>query len=280
MSAVTLLIIINAAVFLLQMVFRGSQQFMELFPLSVNGIRHGYIWQLITYQFLHGSLMHILLNCWGIYLFGRVVEQALGRRRFWMLYLGSGVAGGILQILATLSWHGHFGGIVVGASAGVFGLVAAFATMYPHAELMLIFPPILLKAKTLVTVSGAIAIVGMLFPNLLNFIGMGSNVAHAAHLGGMLGGMIFIRQLRNRWGAWPGEQPRPVTRKRSLFGFGTGKPAKPGGSTIIDVEEVSDDFVAHNVDPILEKISKHGIHSLTERERRTLEEARKKMAGR
>jgi len=274
-SATTLLIIINVGVFLLQGVFHGSSQFRELFPLSVEGLRHGYIWQLLTYQFLHGSLMHILLNCWGIFVFGRVVEQALGRRRFWALYLTSGVAGGILQVVATLSWHGHFGGVVMGASAGLFGLIAAFATMLPHAELMLIFPPVTLKAKTLLTISAGMAIAGMLFPNLLGVIGLGANVAHAAHLGGMLGGVIYIRMLRQRSGAWPGEPPAP--RARPLFGFGSGKPAKPGGSTIIEVEEVSDDYVANKVDPILDKISKHGIHSLTERERKTLDEARKKM---
>jgi len=275
MSATVLLIVINVVVFLLQSAFTGSARFNELFPLSLWGLRHGYVWQLLTYQFLHGSLMHILLNCWGIFVFGRVVEQALGKRRFWVLYLGSGVVGGILQVVATLSWHGHFGGVVVGASAGLFGLIAAFATMFPHAELMLIFPPVVLKAKTLLTISGVMAVAGMLFPNLLAVIGLGANVAHAAHLGGMLGRVLYIRHMRHKSGAWPGEQPSP--RGRPLFGFGTGKPSEPGGSTVIDVEEVSDDYVTSQVDPILDKISKHGIHSLTERERKTLEEARKKM---
>jgi hypothetical protein len=91
----------------------------------------------------------------------------------------------------------------------------------------------------------------------------------------MLAGMLYIRRMRYKLGHWPGETPRP--RKRPLFGFGTGKPSKPSGPTIIDVEDVSDDYVANQVDPILEKISKHGIHSLTARERKTLEEARKKM---
>lgn len=275
LSATTLLILINLGVFLLQIAFNRSYRFHEWFPLSVEGLRHGYVWQLLTYQFLHGSWTHILLNCWGIYVFGRVVEQALGRRRFWQLYLTSGAAGGILQVIATLGWRGHFGGVVVGASAGLFGLIAAFATMYPRERLLLIFPPVTLQAKTLLTISGIMAVFGMLFPNLLAVIGLGSNVAHAAHMGGMLGGILYVRLLRRKLGYWPGEEPEPP--KRSWFGFGKDKPSSPGGATHIDAEDVSDNYVASKVDPILDKITRHGIHSLTERERRTLEEARRKM---
>lgn len=273
MSATTLLIILNIGVFLLQAIFYGYPPDFRQgppFALRVDQLLHGYIWQLLTYQFLHGGVLHILLNCWGIFVFGRDVEQALGKRMFFVLYFASGVAGGLLQVLASLAWHSHFGGAVVGASAGLFGLIGAFGMMYPDRVLTLLLffiIPVSLRAKSLILVGGAVSIFGILFP--------GDNVAHAAHLGGLLAGMIIIRQLRHKLGHWPGEEPKP--RKRSLFGFGTGKPSKPGGPTIIDVEDVSDDYVANEVDPILEKISKQGIHSLTARERKTLEEARRKM---
>jgi len=273
MSATTLLIIINVVVFLLQALFYGYLPNFNQGPplaLRVDQLLQGYLWQLLTYQFLHGGLLHILLNCWGIFMFGREVEEVLGKRMFFILYFSSGVVGGLLQVLASLGWHGHFGGAVVGASAGLFGLIAAFAMMFPNRTLTLLLffiIPVSLRAKSLLLISGAISIFGILFP--------GDNIAHAAHLGGLLAGMVFIRQLRHKLGHWPGEPPK--ARKRPLFGFGSGTRGKPGGPTVIDVEDVSDDFVANNVDPILEKISKHGIHSLTARERKTLEEARKKM---
>ena len=281
MSATTLLIIVNIAVFLLQAVFYGyPPDFRQGPPLALRAseLLHGYIWELFTYQFLHGGLFHILVNCWGIFVFGREVEQALGKRTFFVLYFASGVVGGLLQVLASLGWYQHFGGSVVGASAGLFGLIAAFGMMYPNRTLTLLLffvIPVSIRAKTLLMASGVVAVVGMVFPQLLGVVGMGGNVAHAAHLGGLLAGMVFIRQLRHKLGHWPGDSPRPP--KRSLFGFGTGKPSKPGGSTIINVDDVSDDYVSSKVDPILEKISKHGIHSLTPRERKTLEEARRKM---
>lgn len=279
MSATVLLIIINVVVFFIQGAFSNTPWFLQTFALSVNGLFHGYIWQLLTYQFLHGGLMHILLNCWGIFVFGRVVEQVLGKRRFWQLYLLSGVAGGILQVAATLSWKGHFFGIVVGASAGLFGLIAAFATMFPNQSLTLLLffiIPASLRAKTLLTISAAFAILGILWPNLLAVVGLGSHVAHAAHLGGMLAGIMFIRQLRHKSGHWPGEQPQP--RQPGFFGISSKKPPAHRKGTVIDVDEVKEDeYIANQVDPILEKISKHGIHSLTARERKTLEEARKKM---
>lgn len=205
-SAALQLIVLNVVVYLVQGRFQASDRFLELFPLSVEGVQHGYIWQLLTYQFLHGSWIHLLLNCWGIFLFGRPVEEGLGRKRFWILYLTSGVAGGVLQVAATLTWTGHFGGSVVGASAGLFGLIAAFATMFPHARLMLVIPPVMLRAEVLLLLSGALAVFGMLFPHLLAGLGMGSNVAHAAHLGGILSGLIFVRHLRHKLGYWPGDE--------------------------------------------------------------------------
>jgi len=276
MSATTLLLILNVAAFLLEAILYGyPPRFLQGPPLALRAdqVLHGYVWELLTYQFLHGGLLHILLNCWGIFVFGRDVEAVLGKRRFFVLYFTSGVVGGLFQVLASLSLSGRFPMAVpvVGASAGLFGLVAAFAMMYPHRTLTILLffvIPVTLRAKTLLMICGAIAVFGLLF--------QGGHIAHAAHLGGMLAGMVFIRRLHHHLGHWPGEEP--ASRRRPLFGFGTGKPSKPGGTTIIDVQEAdADQFMAREIDPILEKISSHGIQSLTARERKTLEEARKKM---
>jgi membrane associated rhomboid family serine protease len=262
LSGTTLLLILNAAVFLGQAVVYGYPPDFRTGPplaLRVDELLRGYVWQLLTYQFLHGGLIHLLLNCWGIYMFGRDVEAGLGRQRFLLLYFASGVVGGLLQMLFSLGLRGHFGVSVVGASAGLFGLIGAFATMHPNRviTLLLFFVlPLSLKARTLLLISGALAIFGILFP--------GDHIAHAAHLGGMLAGMVFIRQLHHRWGFWPGEAPPPARIRRA---------APPPPMPPPD----AGDFIEREVNPILDKIAREGINSLTARERKILEEARQRI---
>lgn len=264
-SATTLLLVANVAAFLLQAILYGyPPNFRTGLPLALNvdELLRGYVWQLFSYQLLHGGLLHLLCNCLGIYMFAEDVEAGLGKKRFFLLYFVSGAVGGALQVLFSLGWHGHFGGMVVGASAGVFGLIAAFATMFPNRTITLLLffvIPISLKAKTMLLISGAIAIFGILFP--------GDSIGHAAHLGGILAGIVFIRQWHLRWGFWPGEQPPPVASRSSA--------SSP------DIKETAtDDFIASEVDPILDKIAKQGIHSLTDRERKILESARARMGKR
>ena len=248
------------------------------FALSVAGLRHGFVWQLLTYQFMHGGWLHLLLNCWAIYVFGREVEATLGRDSFLTLYFSSGVIGGLFQALAGVLLDGAFAAPVVGASAGAFGLVAAFATLYPERPLMLLLffvIPLNMRAKFLLLFSALITVFGLIFPM--------DNIAHAAHLGGMLTGIGFIRYALHwnwRW-HWPRfrrprSQPvRPLVhaqrRASELWG------QKQRGA---DEDLPPDEFLSKAVDPILDKISAHGIQSLTERERRILEMAREKMVRR
>ncbi|MEI6782169.1 MAG: rhomboid family intramembrane serine protease, partial [Verrucomicrobiota bacterium] len=139
-SATVVLVAVNVVAFILQSVLSGFSSFPtnRFFALSVDGLRHGFVWQLLTYQLMHGGLIHLLLNCWAIYVFGREVEDTLGRQKFLALYFSSGVIGGLFQALGGLLLRGHFAESVVGASAGAFGLVAAFATLYPERPLMLL----------------------------------------------------------------------------------------------------------------------------------------------
>jgi len=154
-----------------------------------------------------------------------------------------------------------FGGPVVGASACAFGLVAAFALIFPERELtMLIFfvIPVHLRAQTLLIISAVLAVAGIAFPM--------DNVANAAHLGGMAMGWFFVRKiLQGDWSRLTGAL-RPaekfVPRRPTLEPLPKKEPA---------------DFVASEVDPILDKISAHGIQSLTPREREILETARNRI---
>ena len=253
------------------------------FALSVNGLKAGYVWQLLTFQFMHGGLLHLLLNCWALYVFGRAVEEALGRRSFLALYFSSGVLGGLLQMLGALVWHANFGGLVVGASAGIFGLIAAFATLYPERQLTLLLffvVPVNLRAKHLLLLSGVIALLGILLPRPLAFLF--GNVAHAAHLGGMIMGIAYVRQIMHwQWNWWhPRRQPRRPP-PRELVKAATSKWRGDHKASPVAREEVSaEEFLSREVDPILDKINAHGIQSLTERERKILESAREKMSRR
>src|SRR5882757_631964 len=132
-SLTVALLILNAVVFVIQLAashsLRGSEIEGTYFALSLEGLRHGYLWQFLTFQFMHAGWMHLLFNCLAIFFFGRVVETMLGRSRFLALYLASGVLGGVVQMLFELIPPQHFNAPVVGASAGAAGLVAAFAVL-------------------------------------------------------------------------------------------------------------------------------------------------------
>ena len=129
-SMTVLLVIANIVAFVLQMVLQNAAPASPGYlALSVDGLSRGYVWQLLTFQFMHSGPIHLLLNCWAIYMFGRDVEQALGRRSFLTLYFSSGIMGGLLQVAfdKVLAQMLHQPGFllmhVVGASAGAVGLM-------------------------------------------------------------------------------------------------------------------------------------------------------------
>lgn len=278
LSATAVLMIINAAVFVLQSILSFYQRsvftwYWEFFALNIEKLSRGYVWQLITFQFMHASTMHLLLNLLVLYLFGRVVEETLGRSRFLKFYLTAGLMGGLLQMFFAFLFPKYFGGSVVGASAGVFGLVAAFAMMFPQRQLLLFFV-IPMSARTLLWIFLGMAVFGIIVP---------SNVADAAHLGGLLAGMAYVHwfihgdgipfslprfRFSNRG---PREYVKAGSQKRGFWQRAKAAPEEdlPAG-----------EFISREVDPILDKISAHGIQSLTERERKILEAARAKMAKR
>jgi membrane associated rhomboid family serine protease len=147
---------------------------------------------LLTFQFLHAGWLHLILNCWALYMFGRDVEWTLGKARFITLYFSSGVVGGLFQEFVALIWPHYFGSAVVGASAGIFGVVSAFAMLFPERPLMLLILfviPLKMRAKYLLLINLLLTALGLSFPKSF----FGGNVAHAAHLGGILTGLAFIR---------------------------------------------------------------------------------------
>ncbi|MBX3651305.1 MAG: rhomboid family intramembrane serine protease [Burkholderiales bacterium] len=188
-----LLLIANVAVFLLQFVLGDLLIiWFALWPFHMPhelGVRF-LPWQVITYGFLHGSLIHIGFNMLALYMFGGQIEQVFGSRRFLIYYLGCVFAAALAQ-LAMSSFTGGPPVPTVGASGGVFGLLLAYGMFFPRRTLMLIFPPIPMPAWLFVTLYGLLEL-------YLGVTGTQAGVAHFAHLGGMLGGWLLIRQWRRR----------------------------------------------------------------------------------
>ncbi len=271
-----ILILVLVLVYVVQscLILYGQSQLDEFFGLSLHGIKAGRIWQLVTFQFLHVAPMpfHLLFNCLGLYFFGRAVEETLGRAGFLRLYFLSGLFGGVVQLAAAFLPH-HPDVPVVGASAGVMGLLAAYATLLPMRDVtifVLIFP-ITLKAQYLFWIALILSAYGTAVPF--------SNVAHAAHLGGMVFGWAFIRWGIHAHGAFNWHPFQTRQRKRELVkAAAVTRWTRPRHRVVDDLPP--EEFISREVDPILDKISAHGIQSLTPREREILEAARAKMAKR
>ena len=149
-------------------------------------------WQLLSYGFLHGGLLHLAFNAFALYMFGAPIEQLWGSRPYLVYYLVC-VVGAALAQLATQAWLMPDGPMIptVGASGGVFGVLLAFGMMYPHQRILLLFPPIPMPAWLFVIGYGVLELV-------LGLSQPGSNVAHFAHLGGMAIGFVLIQYWRGK----------------------------------------------------------------------------------
>lgn len=149
-------------------------------------------WQLFTHMFLHGGLSHLAFNMIGLWSFGRVVEKVWGGRRFLIFYLVCGVGAAVISQLVDQFIFNQSFGATVGASGAVYGLLVAFALMFPNFKIMLIFLPVPIAAKYFVPVL-------LLIDLTAGFTGIsifGQNIAHFAHLGGALVGFIMVQIYR------------------------------------------------------------------------------------
>jgi len=146
-------------------------------------------WQLLTYALLHGGLLHLAFNMYGLWMFGSALEQVWGPRRLLQYYVVSVVVAGLVQLLVASSSAMPYP--TVGASGGLFGLLLGYAMLFPQRRLMLLFPPIPMPAWLFAVVFGALELT-------LGVTGEASGVAHFAHLGGMLGGWLMLRYWRGQ----------------------------------------------------------------------------------
>jgi membrane associated rhomboid family serine protease len=188
------LIAANVAVFLLQMAMPGLVLPLALWPLGSSAMGAGFEpWQLVSYAFLHGGLLHLAFNMFALYMFGGPIEQVFGGRRFLLYYAVCVVSAALTQLAVALASGGVYP--TVGASGGVFGILLAFGMYFPNNRVMLLFPPIPMPARVFVFVYAAIEL-------YLGVTGTQEGVAHFAHLGGMIGGYLMLRYWRGAGATW------------------------------------------------------------------------------
>lgn len=262
--AVRLLLIVTLVAFAVQYVADRSfgGLFTGLFGLSRAELLHGAVWQLVTYLFLHGGFWHILMNMFGLVMFGREMEELLGTRRFCLLYLGCGILAGLGWVLIS----GVGAAPCIGASGAVFGVIGAFAAVFPQRQLTLLLffiVPVTMTARAMAVTFGLVTLM-LLFTT-------DGNVAHAAHLAGGIAGYLYGRQWARR-GGWIGVD-RGGGLGESLFGWATNLRARWRRRKFRVVSSSQDAPPPEEVDRILDKINAQGIGSLTSHERDTLERA-------
>jgi membrane associated rhomboid family serine protease len=306
-SVTTILVILNLTVYIGQLVAErwgwDYHRYLALRPDLL--VQEGHFWQLLTFQFLHDpdGILHILLNCGLLWFFGRQVESFLGRGSFLKVYLWSGVIGGLTQALVSWAFANPELPMpaVMGASAGVCGIIAAFAAMHWDQKLILwLFFCIPVPSRGKYVVLILMGLCGLEW-----WLGSG-RVAHAAHFGGIWMGLVYIRwivQADRVFNAWEAVRsrirPRPliervdppsvpfVSLEHEEIERNPGSPPPPPRpiSALADDEPVEeeellpDEFIAREVDPILDKIAAHGIECLTQTERDTLEKGRELVMG-
>lgn len=275
---VMILIALNVAAFVLQIVVDGLlfprnpyvvSFTTEWFALSRAGIAAGHYWQFITYMFLHGNLMHLLANMLGLYFAGRQVEAIIGRTHFLWIYFLGGLAGGIAQMgfgFVEADLMRNVAGLapLLGASAGVLAILIAFTTILPELEikaLVMFVLPVRMRAKYLGW--GMAGSSGLFLVLNLAGVPIFDGWAHAAHLGGCAVGWGYIKQLG---------YGNPMALQRYVFERrerNARYERMPTGQ-----------FISEEIDPILDKISREGIHSLSRSEKKILERGRDKIARR
>lgn len=153
-----------------------------------NPLFHTY--QFVTYMFLHANFEHVFFNMFALWMFGRELEYALGSKRFLTYYIICGIGAALVQMLVA-GLTGEYYIQLVGASGAVMGLLLAFGVLWPNSIIMLIFPPIPLKAKWFVIIYAVIEL-------LLGATGRNPGVAHFAHIGGMLWGWALLYYWRKK----------------------------------------------------------------------------------
>jgi membrane associated rhomboid family serine protease len=254
------LMIANAVVFVITLAFGGLVSYLAFTPSRV----FPQVWTIFTYMFVHAGLFHLLFNMLSLFFFGPPLEERWGGREFLKFYLIAGAGGAALSFVFPQN-------SIVGASGAVYGVMVAFAMYWPDNPIYIwgIFP---VKAKWLVGF-----LVGL---SLFYALTGAGNVAHLAHLGGAIAAFVYLKS-RLAPSEWGGAPQRKKSRDWNVLSSLGGKKAERKTApepkrAVVAARPVETRRSGDDVDRILDKISAGGISSLTEEERRQLEEASKK----
>ncbi len=196
-SAVKILVAVNAVAYVLQSLSKGAlDDLFALWPLQpLPGEPHFHVWQIITYAFLHSTsvIWHLLFNMLGLWMFGAEVERYVGPRRLLSLYFASVITAALSQLFVPVLF-GAPPAATIGASGGVFGLLLAYAYLFPTRKVIPLIPPIPMPAWLFAALYAGLEL-------FLGVTGNQSGVAHFAHLGGMVGSALVIMQWRRARGS-------------------------------------------------------------------------------
>jgi len=189
-SAIKCLVAANVLVFILQSLSKGAlDELFALWPLQpVDGQVYFHFWQIVTYAFLHGNVTHILFNMLGLWMFGTEIERYVGPRRVLACYFASVVTAALSQLFVPVLF-GAPPAPTIGASGGVFGLLLAYAFLFPNRKVIPLIPPIPMPAWLFAALYAGVEL-------FLGVTGTLSGIAHFAHLGGMVGSALVIMRWR------------------------------------------------------------------------------------
>jgi len=231
--AVNTLIVLSSLMLLVKMVYPHCIYYLGLNPQKV--FKSLWLWQLVTYQFLHGGFFHLFFNMFALWVFGRQLEQLWGSSRFLLYYLTCGIGAGIASVFLS-------GQLTIGASGSIYGLLLAFGLIFPDQYLLLyfLFP---IKARTLVIIFAVLEFV-------MSLQSPGDHIAHSAHLAGMFVGLVYLK-------IW------------QLIIYHKNRNQIARFNKMLEREKE----LEQELDRILSKIKEFGIESLTRTERRFLDEA-------
>jgi membrane associated rhomboid family serine protease len=232
------LLFINIGAFLLQMVFLDRYvPLLGLVPADFLG--RGYLWQIVTYMFLHGGFLHILFNMLFLWMMGSEIERYWGSREFLKYYFITGCGAGLVNVIVQPGLTTP----TIGASGAIFGLIIAFALAFPDREILLYFF-IRMKAKHFAVLVGGLEILALLLMPR-------APIARFAHLGGLLIGYLYMK--RERWVYLIRRKTRSIQ------------------SRLVEAQEERErqrrSQIRREMDRILDKINTEGMGALTERER-------------
>jgi membrane associated rhomboid family serine protease len=248
-KAVKYLLLINVGVFFLEFLWRP--ELIYLFGLTPALVKKGFIWQPFTYMFLHGGLFHILFNMFALWMFGCEIERTWGTREFVKYYFITGLGAGLFTFI--LSFNSNIP--TIGASGAIFGILVAFALMFPDRLIYLYFL-IPIKAKYLVAFFAVLEF-------MASFRYTSDGIGHFAHLGGMIVGYVYIKA----------DFRIPSFFRLSTYVDRVKDFKHRRRMKAIDKKREREQRLMERVDQILDKINQVGYHNLTREEKKILEQA-------